>query len=228
MGTHWHNYPSDHFPLTAIIPISRLVQWLDFADNSIVCRVAALIPKLTLSWLVGEALRVVGINSSHVNNEQPTGVTGQHEGLPLACGTSSVSNRLGILCGGFSSLGASREEWPWQTCIEVATSPWCSLPTDHKGIAWALRPWVCWHLWYDFIYIFTIIWCPYDSLCSMGSFSFIRTVLLRLCILLCCTDCAMIPLSLSWTFPLLTTPLFFHHFVPHSLDLSLSIVFLEG
>ena len=29
-----------------------------------------------------------------------------------ACGTSGVSNRLGILCGRFSSLGASREEWP--------------------------------------------------------------------------------------------------------------------
>ena len=41
-------------------------------------RVAALTPRLTLSRLVGEALIVLGVDSSHVNIEQPTGVTGQH------------------------------------------------------------------------------------------------------------------------------------------------------
>ena len=41
--------PSDHFPLTVIIPIFGLVQRLDFANISIVHRVAALTPRLTLS-----------------------------------------------------------------------------------------------------------------------------------------------------------------------------------
>ena len=40
--------PSDHFPLTVIIPIFGLVQQLDFANTSIVRRVAALTPRLTL------------------------------------------------------------------------------------------------------------------------------------------------------------------------------------
>ena len=67
------------------------------------------------------------------------------------------------------------------------------------------------------ISIVTIIWCPFTTPMSPLSFmllSFIRTVILKLCILLCCADCAMIPLSLSWTFPLQTMPLFFHRFVP--------------
>ena len=41
--------PSDHFPLTVIIPVFGLVQRLDFASISIVRRVAALTPRLTLS-----------------------------------------------------------------------------------------------------------------------------------------------------------------------------------
>ena len=80
MGTHRHNYPSDYFPLTVIIPIFGLVQRLDFVNTSIVCRVAALTPRLTLSGLVGEELIVLGVDSSYVNIEQPTGVTGQHDG----------------------------------------------------------------------------------------------------------------------------------------------------
>ena len=80
MGTHRHNYPSDHFPLTVIIPIFRLVQQLDFANTSIVRRVAALTLRLTLSGLVGEELIVLGVDLSHMNIEQPTGVTGQHDG----------------------------------------------------------------------------------------------------------------------------------------------------
>ena len=96
-----------------IIPDSGLVQRLDFVDTSIVRRVAALTPRLTLSWLVGEALRVLGVDLSHMNIEQPTGVTGQHNVQPSACGISSaIKSGLRILCGGFSSLGASREEWP--------------------------------------------------------------------------------------------------------------------
>ena len=80
MGTRDTTIPSDHFPLTVIIPLSGLVQRLDFADISIVRRVAALTPRLTLSRLVDETLRVLGVNSSHVNIEQPTGVTDQHDG----------------------------------------------------------------------------------------------------------------------------------------------------
>ena len=49
VGVHRHNYPSDHFPLTVIIPIFGLVQQLDFVNTSIVRRVAALTPRLTLS-----------------------------------------------------------------------------------------------------------------------------------------------------------------------------------
>ena len=49
VGTHRHNYPSDCFPLTVIIPVFGLVQRLDFASISIVRRVAALTPRLTLS-----------------------------------------------------------------------------------------------------------------------------------------------------------------------------------
>ena len=49
VGTPRHNYPSDHFPLTVIIPVLGLVQRLDFASTSIVRRVAALTPRLTLS-----------------------------------------------------------------------------------------------------------------------------------------------------------------------------------
>ena len=49
VGTHRHNYPSDHFPLMVIIPILGLVQRLDFTSISIVRRVAALTPRLTLS-----------------------------------------------------------------------------------------------------------------------------------------------------------------------------------
>ena len=49
VGTHRHNYPSDHFPLTVIIPLLGLVQRLDFASISIVRRVAALTLRLTLS-----------------------------------------------------------------------------------------------------------------------------------------------------------------------------------
>ena len=41
--------PSDHFPLMVTIPIFRLVQRLDFTNTSIVRRVAALTPRLTLS-----------------------------------------------------------------------------------------------------------------------------------------------------------------------------------
>ena len=41
--------PSDHFPLTVIIPIFGLVQRLDFANTSVVRRAAALTPRLTLS-----------------------------------------------------------------------------------------------------------------------------------------------------------------------------------
>ena len=80
VGTHRHNYPSDPFPLTVTIPVFGLVQRLDFASISIVRRVAALTPRLTLSCLVGKALRVLGVDSSHVNIEQPTGVTGQNDG----------------------------------------------------------------------------------------------------------------------------------------------------
>ena len=62
----------------AIIPILGLVQRLDFASTSIEHRVVALTPRLTLTSLVGEGVRVVGVELSYVNIEQPTGVEGQH------------------------------------------------------------------------------------------------------------------------------------------------------
>ena len=46
------------------------------------------------------------------------------------------------------------------TRVEVATSPRYLLPTNNKGIAQALCPWVCCHLWYESNYIFTIILMP--------------------------------------------------------------------
>ena len=64
----------------AIIPVFGLVSQLDFASILIVHRVVALTPRLTLSWLVGEALRGLGVNSSHVNIEQPTRVMSQYNG----------------------------------------------------------------------------------------------------------------------------------------------------
>ena len=73
------------------------------------------------------------------------------------------------------------------------------------------------------IYIFTIIWCPYVPLCSSCFFHLSGHSQSRLCILLCCTDCTMIPLSLSWTFSPTVMPLFFHRFV---LTLSWSFVLL--
>ena len=80
MGTHQHDYPSDHFPLTVIIPIFGLVQQLGFTNTSVVRRVVALTPRLTLSLLVDKALRVSGVDLSYVNIEQPARVTGQHDG----------------------------------------------------------------------------------------------------------------------------------------------------
>ena len=80
VGIHRHYFASDLFPLTARIPVFGLVSRLDFASILVLHRVAALTSRLTLSSLVGEALRVLEVDSSHVNIEQPTGVEGQHNG----------------------------------------------------------------------------------------------------------------------------------------------------
>ena len=64
----------------AQIPVFGLVLRLDFASISVPHRVVALTSRLTLSRLVGKALRVLEVDSSHVNIEQPIGVEGQLNG----------------------------------------------------------------------------------------------------------------------------------------------------